>query len=221
MKCMTPARATGWMLICALLPLVLAAPVAVRGQQSREVRSAIPVADSSRKLGVGDQVTFQVVEDKDPPVRLVVTDAGELDVPYLGRVKVAGRTLGEARSIIKSALENEYYHNATVKLAIDSVAKSSGVVGTVYLSGNVRTTGPQELLAGEEATAGKIILRAGGLTEFADSRKVKIVRKGGEGRETETIVVDLKEVLERGRVDKDVRVFDGDLIIVPQRFLNF
>ncbi len=191
--------------------------------QSTEVRTAVPVADGDRNLGVGDQVTYQVLEDKDPAVRLTVTDAGELDIPYLGRVNVANRSLASARSQIKQLLEQKYYHRATVRLAIDTVARNRANVdaGMVYLSGKVNAPGLQKLIPGEEATAGKLILRAGGLAEFADSRKVKIVRKSKEGQAPTTEIVDLKEVLERGRIDKDVAVQDGDLIIVPQRLINW
>lgn len=209
--------------LVAVLGVLLCVPVVpCPGQQNpNPVRAAIPVADSNRTLGVGDEVTYQVMEDRDPAVRLVVTDAGELDIPYLGRVKVAGMSVASARSAITRLLEEKYYHNATVRLAIDTVARSSGITGTVYLSGKVNTPGPQQLFAGEEPTAGKLILRAGGLAEFADSRKVKIVRKSEGGQAPVTEVVDLREVLERGRIDKDVPVRDGDLIIVPQKTFNW
>ncbi len=218
----TAANATAREVIKAALLILLGLQAASQiTAQEPPARPAVPVADSNRTMSIGDEVTYQVLEDKDPPVRLVVTDAGELDIPYLGRVKVAGQTLESVRATIKRLLEQDYYHNATVRLSIDSVARSSGIIGTVYLSGKVNSPGPQQLLAGEEPTAGKLILRAGGLAEFADSRKVKIVRKAQGGQAPQTEVVDLKEVLERGRIDKDVPVKDGDLIIVPQRAFNW
>ncbi len=194
-------------------------------QDDMPVRAAVAVSQD-RKLGAGDLVTYRVLEDKDPPVQLMVTDTGELDVPYLGRVKVSGRSVSEAVSLIRNALEREYYHKATVQLGIDQVARTAQSAaptssGTVYLSGQVRTPGPQNLIPGESNTLGKVILRAGGLADFADSRKVKIVRKAAAGSPPKNEIVDLKEVLERGRIDKDVELRDGDMIIVPQRLVNW
>src|ERR1700733_171498 len=50
------------------------------------------ILDDKHKLAPGDKVSFQILEDKDPPKSLTVTDSGELDVPYIGRVIVANKT---------------------------------------------------------------------------------------------------------------------------------
>ena len=202
---------------------VKAAKAAKTSTTSKAPKSII--SSSSRSLGVGDRVTYRVDEDRDPPVHLTVTDTGELDIPYLGRVRVVGKSTSRVKSMLKKALEAEYYYTATVHLAIDTVAVrptkvKSNIVGKVYLSGKVNTPGPQDLLRGEQATASKVILRAGGLSEFADARKVKVVRDSTKHGKT-TIIVDIKEVLERGNIERDVRVYDGDLIIVPQRLINW
>jgi protein involved in polysaccharide export with SLBB domain len=39
--------------------------------------------DDKHQLGVGDQVRFQIVEDRDEPKTLKVTDSGELAIPWL------------------------------------------------------------------------------------------------------------------------------------------
>ncbi len=189
---------------------------------AQEVRQAVAVnPTANRALSVGDVVSYRVEEDRDPPIQLVVTDSGELEVPYLGRIRVNGRTPSQAASAIKAALEKDYYYKATVQLSVDQMVRTTVAAGQVYLSGQVRTPGPQDIRSGERETAGKVLLRAGGLAEFADSRKVKIVRKATGNQPPETVIVDLKEVLEQGRIEKDVEVFDGDLIIVPQRLFNW
>jgi len=205
---------------CCLIAMALLLAGAANAQTP--VRKAVAANSHHRSLGVGDQVTYRVLEDKDPPVQLMVTDTGELDIPYLGRVRVVGQSTSEVKRKVKKALEKDYYYTATVQLAIDTVAvHGNDSIGKVYLSGKIRVPGPQDLLAGEQATVGKVILRAGGLGEFADSRKVKIIRKSKSGKKAKTIIVDLKEVLERGNIDQDVEIYDGDLIIVPQKMINW
>ena len=48
--------------------------------------------DDQYRLAMGDRVSYRVIEDKDEAKSLVVTDSGELDVPYLGRVKAVDKT---------------------------------------------------------------------------------------------------------------------------------
>src|ERR1017187_8533600 len=55
------------------------------------------VPDATYKLRAGDAVSFQILEDRvwnalDVPKNLVVTDSGELDVPYIGRVMAVDKT---------------------------------------------------------------------------------------------------------------------------------
>ena len=47
--------------------------------------------DDKRKLSIGDHVSYRVLEDKNPAVDLMVTDAGDLELPLLGRVAAVGR----------------------------------------------------------------------------------------------------------------------------------
>ena len=80
------------------------------------------VVDPDKKLSAGDQVTVEIVEDREGGLPRIVTATGELDVPPLGRVRVAGHTATEAAGEIKQALERDYYYHATVKLAIDRIS---------------------------------------------------------------------------------------------------
>jgi hypothetical protein len=64
------------------------------------------------------------------------------------------------------------------------------------------------------------LVRAGGLADFANRRKVKLVRKRPDGTSS-TQFVDLVEILDKGRLDKDIVLEPGDLINVPERLINF
>ncbi|GAK53622.1 GumA protein [Candidatus Moduliflexus flocculans] len=60
------------------------------------------------------------------------------------------------------------------------------------------------------------ILRAGGFTEFASRNGTKVVRD--EGGKTKTIQVKMKDVMEKGEMDKNIPILGGDMIIVPESF---
>ena len=176
--------------------------------------NSMAVLDDRKKLGSNDFVSFRVVEDRDnESQRLRVNDSGELEVPYVGLVQAAGKSCKELAYSIKAALEREYYYHATVIIAVDHISEKSR--GRVYVYGSVKAQGPQEIPAGETYTVSKAIIRAGGFGDFANKRKVKLTRKGGQD-----VVVDLKRVIEEGRMEEDVVLQPDDQIYVPQRLIN-
>lgn len=177
--------------------------------------NSMAVLDDKKKLGSNDYVSFRVVEDRDNESQhLRVNDNGELEVPYVGLVQAAGKSCRELAYSVKAALEREYYYHATVIIAVDHISEKSR--GKVYVYGNVKGQGPQEIPADESYTVSKAIIRAGGFGDFADKKKIKLTRKSGE-----TVIVNLKRVIEEGRTDEDVVVRPDDQIYVPQRLVNF
>ncbi len=174
------------------------------------------VLDDKRRLLPGDRVSFQILEDRTNAVSLLVTESSELDIPYIGRLNVSGKTCRELADEVKTMLEKDYYYRATVIIGLDSLAK---VLGKVYIWGPVRTQGPIEIPANEVFTAGKAILRAGGFTDFANKKDVRVVRKTPTG--SETLKVNMIEVFDKGNPAADIVLEPEDFIIVPQRAINF
>jgi polysaccharide export outer membrane protein len=194
--------------------------------QTPEPMGTTPVAsepviasgDRDSVLGVGDIVSFAIQEDQDAPLKLRVTDTGELDIPYAGRITAAGKTCGAVAGEAKRKLEAKYYYTATVKLGIEQKNKASSLA-KIYVSGYVKLPGPQDLFPGEKMTVSAAIIKAGGFVQFANERKVKVTRKGRGG--TDNSIVDVKAVLEDGNLSQDREVQDGDLIFVPRRLFNY
>ena len=178
------------------------------------------VLDDKVKLGLGDRVSLRIVEDRDEPKSLVVADSGELEAPYIGRVAASGKTCRQLAREIKSSLEKKYYYRATVVIGIDLLNKTRG---KVYIAGRVRVPGYQDIPTDEMFSVSKAILRAGGFTDFADKKHVKITHKKtasdtmGELSEN----VDVSAVLEKGETGKDMELRPDDLIFVPARMVNF
>jgi protein involved in polysaccharide export with SLBB domain len=177
------------------------------------------VPDDKYKLRVGDKVSLQIAEDRDLPRSLMVADSGELDVPYVGRVAAADKTCKQLAEELKTRLEKEYYHRATVIIALDVANK---LLGRVYVWGQVRNQGAIEVNVNENLTAGKAILRAGGFGDFANKKKVKVVRGGGTaGMAKQSFELNMVDILENGKTEKDISLQPDDFIIVPSRLVNF
>lgn len=179
--------------------------------------------DDKRQLVIGDVINFRVVEDHELPRSLPVNDSGEIEVPLIGRLPAAGKTLKKLADEIKALLEKDYYYQATVLLSMDVTARPMrGRLGKIYVVGQIRSQGAQDIPDDEVYTVSKAILRAGGFGDFADKRKVKLVRKKeGNPKETDTLIVDCTEVFDKGDTSHDPVVKADDLIIVPQRLINF
>ena len=99
------------------------------------------------------------------------------------------------------------------------VINKTRVMGKVYVTGQVRNSGGFDIPAGDNLTVSRAILNAGGFSDFSDKRNVRLVRKTGSGKETRT--VNVQEIWEKGRLDQDIVVQPGDLIVVPERLVKW
>ncbi|MEP6668714.1 MAG: polysaccharide biosynthesis/export family protein [Chthoniobacter sp.] len=217
-------------LFCGLILLLTVAPVDAQQSAPAErppvgdasavvaATTSMEVLDSSRRLGAGDRLSYRVVEERRQPVGLTVADSGEVEVPLIGRVQASGRTCKELAHSIRPLLEKEYFYKATVIVGLDAV--SSKARGRIYLSGQVHQQGPIEIPPDERFTLSKAILKAGGLADFANRRKIKLVRKTANGT-AQTTIIDLDAITVRGELDKDPELLPDDTIIVPEKFVNF
>ena len=65
------------------------------------------VLDDKHKLTIGDRLSFRIVEDEEDPKPLYVTDSGDIEVPYIGRVPAENKTCRELASEVKTALQSD------------------------------------------------------------------------------------------------------------------
>ncbi|MCC7518157.1 MAG: polysaccharide biosynthesis/export family protein [Verrucomicrobiae bacterium] len=191
------------------------------------MRSASPIVQpETHVLQVGDRLSYRVVEDREDTRLLPVTASGEIEVPYLGKVVVAGKTVAAAAKEIKTLLEKDLYYKATVVLSVEEVAPkpfempSMGRLKQISVVGQVRSQGVQDMPRDERYTLSRAIIKAGGFSSFANGRKVQVVRKDAEGK-TVKLVVDILSVLKEGKIENDIELLPDDMIIVPEKLINF
>ena len=191
-----------------------AAPASPTGPSAleRSGMSAVPV-DPNRRLAVGDVVSFEIIEDRDPAVLRKVSATGELDISPFGRVRVSGKTTEQAEVAIKAFLEKDFYWTATPRIALDTV-NPVAVLRKILISGEVRTPGPLEIAAGERLTLSEAILRAGNFTQWAKKEKVKLTRGGSQQ------IYDVRRITAEGRAEEDPVLQDGDRIHVDKNWFN-
>ncbi len=186
---------------------------------SASTLNSIDALNDQTKLKAGDQLSYRVVEEQETePNLLTVSPTGDVEVPLLGHYPAAGKTCRQLATQLKPLLEKDYFYKATVIVAINSLSTSP--IGNVYLTGQVKQQGAIPIPPNEVLTVSRAVLLDGGLADFADRRKVRLLHHNADGTTTTTIV-DLKEILDHGKSEKDPVVQDGDTIDVPQRLINF
>jgi polysaccharide export outer membrane protein len=186
---------------------------------SASTLNSIDALNDQTKLKPGDQLSYRVIEEQEPePNLLTVSPTGDVEVPLLGHFPAAGKTCRQLATQLKPLLEKDYFFKATVIVAINSL--STTPIGNVYLTGQVKQQGAIPIPPNEVLTVSRAILLDGGLADFADRRRVRLLHHNADGTTTTTIV-DLKDILDRGKSQKDPVVQDGDTIDVPQRLINF
>ena len=86
---------------------------------------------------------------------------------------------------------------------------------TFYVMGEVKKPGAYQL--DPSTTAIQAIAVAGGFTDKAAPNRTKVIRTHPDGRQ-ETIVVDLNDVIKRGRKEKDLPLIANDVLVVPETY---
>ncbi len=79
-------------------------------------------------------------------------------------------------------------------------------------TGEVAVPGAYPLIG--PLTVVQLIALAGGLTAFADQKRISIVRTGDDGQ-TETIRFNYKWITEGRELDQNIQLQPGDTVVVP------
>jgi protein involved in polysaccharide export with SLBB domain len=186
----------------------IAVPVAPSAPSSANPVGVTISPDS--KLIPGDEVSIVIVEDKEPPWKTYVTDAGEVDLNVYGSVRVAGKSSTEAAAAISTYLKKDYYNQATVRFTILKKAAGAVPYHKVIVDGKVGRAGRQPFTDAEPLTLSEAITTAG-TNIYSDIRRVKLTRGG------QTTEHDVEAITKKGRTELDVRLRDGDRIYVPAK----
>lgn len=139
----------------------------------------------------------------DPYGQTVGAD-GTIYFPFVGRIRVAGRTAQDVRDELAVKLAR-YVKNPQIDLRVLSYRSQK-----VQVTGEVKTPGP---LAITDVPLRLVdaITRSGGTTAEADLQRVRLTRDG------KFYVLDANAMLDRGEAKENVMLQPGDVINVPDR----
>lgn len=141
---------------------------------------AVPDDFSRLKLAPGFLLSMEVYDTPEYSLELRVDPSGNVSIPMLAPVHIAGMTLGEASQKIASSLKDgKILTNPQVNLNVEEYAGTDvTVLGEVHEPGRIEMLGPRRL--------DEVIAMAGGETEYADAI-VEIRHAGSGGSQTEQV----------------------------------
>lgn len=181
-----------------------------------EIQAPMVIDESSYTLGGGDQIRidiFNVPEFSGENGTYSVLVDGTLNLPWVGQVSVRGLTLTEAADIL-SAKYSRFINNPLVTVTLLTPRPLRvGVVGQVNRPGSYVVTPEQESGAAPSQTVTQAIQNAGGITQLADVRRIQVRRPQRSGEDI--INVDLWAMLQEGDLSQDIRLRDGDTLVIP------
>ena len=152
-------------------------------------------------LGPGDQVIVDIYGASQKSEQLTVSPDGDITVPGFGPIHVAGLSVAGAQSKIRSTLGSRYA-SSSLKLTVGQTRSMM-----VNVVGEVKAPGTYTLSA--FATVFHALYMAGGINDLGTLRNIKVFRNGKL-----VTVVDVYEYILNGRLAGNIRLHEGDMIVV-------
>lgn len=164
-----------------------------------------PVAETSPeyRVGNGDVLQISVWGESQLSQRVMVRPDGKISLPLISDVKVSDMTTRDAAAMLTERLSTYVKHPQVTVLVAEVHSK------LVYVTGEVQRPGAYPLLAPTNVV--QLIARAGGVTTFAKTKKVSVLRKASGAR----LAVDYKALLEGHRPEQNVELASGDTVVIP------
>ena len=156
-------------------------------------------------IGPDDQLSVVFWRDKDLSGDVIVRPDGKISLPLLNDVQAAGLTPDQLRlEVTEQAKQFVEGPSATVVVRQINSRK-------VFVTGEVEKPGPYPLTAPTSVL--QLISMAGGLKEYANSKKIVIMRTEN-GRQV-SYPFNYKDIIERKNSAQNIELRPGDTVIVP------
>jgi polysaccharide export outer membrane protein len=188
-------------------------PPAQTQSQSPEAETppAVPptaVTNPDYVIGPGDSVQIFVWRNPDLSVTVPVRPDGKISTPLVEDLVAVGKTPSQLAREMETALA-EYIRSPQVNIIVINPLSTFSQVKVI---GEVAS--PKSVPYREGLTTLDAVLAVGGLTQFAAGNRAKIVRQGEDGKTVE-IKVKLESLVRKGKIEENVPLKPGDVLIVP------
>ena len=170
-----------------------------------ETKKASSAVSPSYKIGPGDVLKISVWKEEGMQQDVLVKPDGGITFPLVGDIRASGLTTQELTNVLMKKLKR-YIPNPVVTVSVlQSVSNKIYVVGKVNRPGEYNATHYMDVL--------QALSLAGGLTPFAESDEIKIIRRRNGMKEV--FEFDYDDVISGEKLEMNIILEAGDTIAVP------
>ncbi len=161
---------------------------------------------SNYQLAPGDSLTISVWKEEGlQEQQYLISPDGTIIFPLVGTVLATGKTITELKDQLAAKLADFISDpSVTVKLQ-NNLGNSFFVIGKVNKPGQV--------FSGRKIDVLQALSLAGGLTVFADSDSISVIRR--VGNETKVFPFDYDDVIKGEDLQQNIMLEPGDTVTVP------
>jgi len=164
----------------------------------------VPVGDAY-VIGPGDVLSISVWKEEGMQLEVLVRPDGGITYPLAGEIQAGGLSTKALSDELVRKLK-KYIPNPSVTVSVlQSVSNKIYVIGKVNRPGEFTATGYMDVL--------QALTMAGGLTPYADSDEIKIIRRTEKGNMM--MLFDYDEVVSGEQLDMNIILKAGDTVVVP------
>jgi polysaccharide export outer membrane protein len=203
------------LIIAGLVILAAAVPAVSQTSNPSITQPAMPNAHAAASptlkpppdyvIGPDDVVSVEFWRDKDLSTEAVVRPDGKISVPLLNDVAAAGLTPDQLRQALMIDARR-FVEDPNITIVIKQINSRK-----VFITGQVEKPGSFPLKV--PTTVVQLIAMAGGLREYADVKRIFIVRNDAGGQTTRPF--NYSEVLNGKNLAQNIELKPGDTVIVP------
>ena len=173
----------------------------------------------SYNLEVGDVLSIEVLEDASLNRSTLILPDGNINFPFAGSVRAAGRSVNQVQQSLVKALAPNFAAEPTVFVSINQLGnpQSTGSTIDVYFIGEVNAPGVKPLERG--TTFLQALASTGGFTAFAATKRIQLRRNDPATGQEAIYTFDLRAAGDGASISGNTTLRDGDVILVPERRL--
>lgn len=161
------------------------------------------------RLGPGDEVIIDIWGTSQNTIRQQISPDGTINIEKIGPVSLSGMTVSEANEYLKRVL-GKTYSGLDAPDGTLEIRLTLGNARTIQINVMGEVVQPGTYALSSFSTVFHALYRAGGVNEIGSLRNVQVTRNG------KTVAkVDVYDFIMKGKTQDDIRLQEGDVIIVP------
>jgi len=204
MKKLVTVGIIGLAIFCISTPI--AYPQTGKEDLLKKQSQAEVAADSDRYIiGAEDVLYIHVWREETVTKTVSVRMDGMISIPLVDEIQAAGLTPLQLKEKLTERLK-EFIENPNVTVVVMEANSFK-----VYISGQISKPGIYRLRS--DTTLAQIISMAGGLTEWANQKKIIIIRK--ENGKEKRFTINYKKIVQGEDLDSNIILKSSDTVIVP------